>query len=117
MVNKKLTTEEEEHIYFEWLSGEAITSIARKYPVVVSTIHRVIKKKSRKDSSKQNLIISDVSKHIKNANEPLTMAIKSFENNDEMLHEKQQEILLESLDKLNKNINVLIENIKKMVIE
>lgn len=116
MVNKKLSVEDEENIYIEWLTGKPLTSIAEHYPVVISTIQRVIKKKSRVDGTKKNFIISNIFRHLKNANDPLEIALKMFEDNNEMLHEKQKEFLLKSLNNISKNIDMLVENIEQMEI-
>lgn len=115
MVNKKLTTEDEEMIYQEWLTGKPLSFIAGKYPVVISTVQRVIKKKSRQDGTKRNYIISIIFKHLKNANDPLELAIKTFKNElNEVVHEKQKEFLLESLHKLSENIETLNKHVKNI---
>ncbi|QIH04945.1 hypothetical protein [Dasineura jujubifolia toursvirus 2a] len=116
MVNKKLSTQDEDDIYMEWLSGKSLSDIKQGYPVVVSTVQRVVKKKSRQDGTKKNCLISGVSKHIKNANEPLELAIGIFQANEEPIHEKQREFLLESLQKLSNNLDSLIRNIQTLSI-
>lgn len=116
MVNKKLSLEDEEQIYLEWLTGKPLSVIALKYPVVVSTIQRVIKKKSRIDGSKRNYLVSNVFKHLKNVNDPLEIAIKMFECNNDELHSKQKEYLLESLTEISENIDILVKSIEKIKI-
>lgn len=114
MVNKKLSLEDEEEIYYEWLTGKPLSSIALKYPVVVSTIQRVIKKKSRVDGSKRNYMISNIFKHLKNVNDPLEIALKMFEINNEELHKKQKEYLLNSLAEISANIDKLVKSVEKI---
>lgn len=114
MVNKKLTLHDEEDIYFEWLTGKPLSVIAEKYPVVISTIQRVIKKKSRNDGTKRNCILNNIFKHLKNAGDPLILARKMFSENNEELHEKQKEYLLNSLKEISDNINLLVKSIEDL---
>lgn len=114
MVNKKLSSEDEEQIYIEWLTGKPLTAIAEKYPVVISTIQRVIKKKSRQDGSKKNYIISNIFKHLKNSNDPLDIALKMFDEKLENVHEKQKEYLMESITKISKNLEIILKIVEKM---
>lgn len=116
MVNKKLTQEDEEAIYYEWLAGKPLSVIASKYPVVISTVQRVIKKKSRSDGTKRNCILNNIFRHLKNANEPLEIALRMCQMNDENIHEKQKEFMLDSLGKLSENIETLVNCIQKMEI-
>lgn len=114
MVNRKLSEEDENEIYFDWLRGSSLVEIEKKYPVVISTIQRVIKKKSRYDGTKKNIILATVFKHLKNSNDPLILALKIFKENDENVHEKQKEYLMEYLNLISKNLQNLIQNIEKL---
>lgn len=114
MVNKKLNIEDEEKIYLEWLSGKPLSYIAEKYPVVISTIQRVVKKKCREDGTKKNYTISNAFKHLKNTNDPLKVVLKMFEENNEQLHEKQKEFLLLSLSEISENLDLLIKRIESI---
>lgn len=109
MVNKKLTFEDEEQIYLDWLKGMTITHIAGKYPVVVSTVQRVVKKMSRTDGSKRNHIMSLVFKHLKNAIGPMELAVKNLKENNESLHAQQHEFLMEFLNTILNNVEMMKE--------
>ncbi|CCA61402.1 hypothetical protein AV955_gp045 [Diadromus pulchellus ascovirus 4a] len=114
MVNKKLSVEDEEAIYMEWLAGTPLTKIAENYPVVISTVQRVIKKRSLTDDSRKNFMISSVFKHLKHANQPLETAMKLFVDNKDEIHHKQKEFLMQSLKKLSDRIDQLIDAIESL---
>lgn len=118
MVYRKLSSEDEQIIYYEWLSGKPLSCIADNYPVVVSTIQRVVKKKRSLDGSKRNCIISGVFKHLDNANNPLELALKSLEKDlDEAIHEKQKDFLFSSLKRLTRNVETLSAIVEKLELE
>lgn len=112
MVNKKLDREDEDQIYLEWLSGKPLAIIADNYPVVISTIQRVVKKKCREDGTKKNFTVSNTFKHLKNTNDPIKMVLKIMNDNQEHLHEKQKEFLLKTLSEISTNIELLIKKIE-----
>lgn len=111
MVNKKLSQQDEELIYLDWLKGDSITAITRKYPVVISTVQRVIKKKNLQETNTNNYAISNIFKHLKNANNTIGMTLQILPQGN--IHEKQQEMLLESLSELSSQIDILVSNIKQ----
>lgn len=115
MVNKKLTPEDEEQIYAEWIAGKSLKAITENFPVVISTVQRVIKKKNRVDGYTKNYAISTAFKHLKNINEPLELA-KTLDLNNCSLHEIQKEYLLENLNKISTNIDILTKNIENISI-
>lgn len=117
MVNKKLSCYEEDQIYMDYLAGKSCTGIAKNYPVVPSTVGRVVAKKKKLDGLKNNHTLFVVFKHLKNANDPLELALKTFEiDENEVIHEKQKEYLIESVKKISQNLEILIEAIEKLKI-
>lgn len=57
------------------------------------------------------MIIHNVFKHLKNAKDPLKLALNIFQSNGESLHEKQKEYLLEAINNLSQNISLLSESV------
>nr|UOX61038.1 MAG: hypothetical protein DiTV3a_F4ORF1 [Diabrotica toursvirus 3a] len=115
MVNKKLTLEDEENIYMEHLRGMKLTKIAEKYPVVISTIQRVVKKQDKTHGCLKNVIINTIFKHLNYANEPIDTCVNLLSNNNlPVLFEKQKEYLLTSVDNLMTNLEILKTKIKDL---
>lgn len=118
MVNKKLSEKEEDDIYLQWLIGRSLVSISKDYPVVISTIQRVINKKRSVDGTKRNCILSGIFKHLKNANGPLLLSLKMLDGTgEESLHCKQKESLLSNLKELSDNLDVLVKKVQTLNIQ
>lgn len=112
MVNKKLTNEQEDEIYLEYLSGKSMTKIKENYPVVISTIQRIISRKSRNDGFRNNLIFPKISKSLHQAVQPLRIALKIIDENTEPFFEKQTNLILEDIKKMKEDL----ESLEKRVI-
>lgn len=108
MVNSKLSSEDEDMIYMEWLAGRPLAVISKNFPVVPSTLHRVIKRKKIVDDGVKSHHISNSFKHVKSATESLNRTISLIDlipNGN--IHPFQKSLLLESLDELQEKIDII----------
>lgn len=112
MVNKKLTSEQEDEIYLMYLSGQTMTKISSLYPVVISTIQRIIERKSANDDSVKNIIFPKISKNLLHAEKPIKMAIKFMKENNEVFHKKQSDLLLKEIQNIREQLNIIENNLK-----
>lgn len=108
MVNSKLSSEDEDTIYMEWLAGRPLAMISKNFPVVPSTLHRVIKKKKIDDDNVKSHHVSNAFKHVKHASESLkkTIGLMDLITSQE-IHPFQKTLLIESINEVLEKIRVI----------